>query len=118
MVINRAGRTRPANTKGGIDLISKEEFSSLQPGDKIVVIPEEYAVEHGYWDGRRAGWITVMNTYCGRELTVACISDSKVFVKENNYWWVRDFIDYVIFREEYECATSDELLSLLTVRGE
>lgn len=107
--------------------VTEAEVRALQPGDKIVVISEEEAKAKGYWNngilfwvGSLSGGLEGMNRYCGDELTVYRVeppesvrSYTKVFVKENGFWWRDDFIAATICQETMEPLEPEAIEAML-----
>lgn len=107
--------------------ITEAEMSTLQPGDKIVVISEEEAKDRGYWYNGTASWAgdfdsrkVGMNEYCGEELTVYEAEPpmpgkryTKAYVKENGFWWCDDFIAAIVRQEMMEPLEPEVIEAML-----
>lgn len=99
--------------------ISNEEVLSLVPGDMIRIISEEEARERRYWDGCNSDWSIQMNEFCGSVLTVKRMDTfsysgvAKVYVEENGFYWIADFIDSIVIDEEFDPADDTEIEGLI-----
>lgn len=103
--------------------ITVEELVALQPGDVVRAISlEEYnrnkPLEH---------WGATMTQYCGRELTVRSVlwssnpyyGNVRMYVAENGYYWLPEFIDCVVSRSsKMEAPSEEELIGLLMLGSE
>ena len=89
--------------------ITVEEMRELQPEDVVRAISrEEYERNKPL-----AHWGNTMMQYCGHEPTVRIVSD-RIYVDENGYYWLPDFIDCVVYSSsKMEAPSEEDLVSLL-----
>lgn len=99
--------------------ISNKEVLNLVPGDMIRIISEEEARDKGYWDGYKLNLAIPMNEFCGSVLTVRRMDTfsysrvAKVYVEENGFYWIADFIDSIVIHEEFDPADDTEIEGLI-----
>lgn len=98
--------------------ITVEEMVTLEPGDVVRVISQEECKKILDNDPFFFGWGSGMGRYCGQELTVreVCRGEAKsyIYVEENMYYWLSEFIDCVVCSSsKMEALSEDSLMGLL-----
>lgn len=97
--------------------ITTDEMRALQPGDTVRIISHK---ERRRLDNCsfRYDWGSSMDRYCGIELTVKRVETNRerarIYVSENTYYWLPEFIDCVVYSSsQIEAPSEDSLMSLL-----
>ena len=100
--------------------ITIEEMRALQPGDVVRVISVEDYRSRQALSPFLYNWASSMIGYCGRELTVKSVNPlgslafDHIYVDENNYYWLPEFIDCIIYSpSKIEAPSEDSLMDLL-----
>ena len=94
--------------------ITAEEMMALQPGDTVRVISVEEYLSRRDLSLFRCNWGSTMTEYCGQELTVRPCNRNKtmpfIYVEENSYYWLPEFIDCIVCSSSKMDAPSEESL--------
>lgn len=102
--------------------VRDSELQCLQPGDQIVIISKSEVAMLGGDDW--VGWVSDMSNYCTQTLTVSSVVDvfstaaghieTRIYVKENDWWWKAAFIDCIVYNSsEMDAPDEDSLMNLL-----
>lgn len=99
--------------------ITSKEIRALEPGDVVRVISVEDYLSRRALKPFSYNWGSSMTEYCGRELTVKSVNPlgslpDHIYVDENNYYWLPEFIDCIIYSSsKIETPSEDNLMDLL-----
>lgn len=98
--------------------ITIEEMRALQPGDTVRVISQEEYEKNKDDYYFNYDWGIGMCKYFDRELTIRRVERSvtkvRVYVDENDYYWLPEFIDCIVYSSsEMDAPSEDSLMELL-----
>lgn len=96
--------------------ITVEEMRALEPGDIVRIISLEEYEEHRS-DNAFDHWCFSMCRCCDQEFTVRSSDFYKIYVYENSFYWLPEFIDRIVESPSKMPALSEEdMASLLFLR--
>lgn len=94
------------------------EMMALQPGDTVRVISQEEYEKNKDDYYFNYDWGIGMCDYLGRELTIRIVECGAtrvcVYVDENGYYWLPEFLDCVVYSSsKMDAPSEDSLMDLL-----